>query len=182
MTYEIYRYILFGGAILSGIMLITAVVLFVVLHIPTVIGDLTGANAKKAIESIRNQNTSSGDKTYKSSPVNRERGKLTDRISPSGEIIHDATSAIGGAMATAKISTQEPALDFQPTSETAILSSDAISNDTTALSQRDYSYGETVMLNNEFSNGSTENIFVKSGSVFEIEDEIIFIHTDEVIV
>ena len=65
MTYEIYRYIFFGGAALAGIMLIVAVLLFIFLHIPTVIGDLTGSNARKAIEEIRNQNASSGDKTCK---------------------------------------------------------------------------------------------------------------------
>ena len=78
MTYEIYRYIFLGGAILAGIMFAVSVLVFFLLKIPTVIGDLTGANARKAIENIRNQNESTGDKTYRSSQVNRERGKLTN--------------------------------------------------------------------------------------------------------
>ena len=60
MTYEIYRYIFLGGAILAGIMFAVSVLVFFLLKIPTVIGDLTGANARKAIENIRNQNESTG--------------------------------------------------------------------------------------------------------------------------
>ena len=71
MTYEIYRYIFYGGLILSGLMLAVTVVLFFVLRIPNVIGDLTGANARKAIESIRNQNEQPGAKRHKPSTVNQ---------------------------------------------------------------------------------------------------------------
>ena len=108
MSYEIYRYIFYGGAILAAVMLAVTVLLFFVYKIPTVIGDLTGANARKAIENIRNQNESSGDKLYKTSQVNRERGKLTDKISPSGSLMKDPSGILGGgAMATEKISTQQ---------------------------------------------------------------------------
>ena len=83
MSYEIYYNVFFiGGLVLAGIMLVVSVLLFFLLNIPHVFGDLTGRNARKAIENIRNQNASSGDKLYKTSAVNRERGKLTDKISP----------------------------------------------------------------------------------------------------
>lgn len=169
MSYEIYRYIFYGGAILAAVMLAVTVLLFFVYKIPTVIGDLTGANARKAIENIRNQNESSGDKLYKTSQVNRERGKLTDKISPSGSLMRDPSGILGGgAMATEKISTQElPQVDdttILESNETTVLSS----NETTVLDSA--GAGETTVL-------TTEDV----PAVFQIEYEITFIHTDEVI-
>ena len=107
MTYETYRYIFIGCLCLSILLLVTAVILFFVLHIPNVIGDLSGANAKKAIEHIRNKNESTGEKTYKSSKVNKERGKLTEKISISGRLHKHTTGSLYGAMPTEKISTQK---------------------------------------------------------------------------
>lgn len=160
MSYEIYRYIFYGGAILAGVMLVATVILFFVYKIPTVIGDLTGANARKAIENIRNQNESSGDKLYKTSQVNRERGKLTDKISPSGSLMKDPSGHFAGAMATEKISTQE-----LPPEETTVLD---VANETTVLNTS--GTGETTLLD-----------AVDTPATFQIEFEITFIHTDEVI-
>ena len=130
MTYEIYRYIFIGAAILSGIMAIISVFLFIFLKIPKVIGDLTGSTARKAIEEIRQQNESSGHKTYKTSLVNKERGKLTDKISPSGNLYPAETDPLGGAMATEKIGTEQlnysadytEVLDNTGSEETSVLS------------------------------------------------------------
>ena len=162
MTYDIYRYIFISGAVLAGIMLITSVLLFFLLKIPHVLGDLTGRNARKAIESIRNQNELSGDKLYKTSQVNRERGKLTDKISPSGSLMRDPSGILGGgAMATEKISTQE----LPPESnETTVLD---VASETNVLSAE---AGETTVLD-----APTEI------PVFQIEYEITYIHTEEVI-
>ena len=185
MTYEIYRYIFIGGAILAGILLLVTILLFVFLRIPTVIGDLTGATARKAIENIRNQNEVSGDKTYKSSQVNSERGKLTDKISMSGSLIRNGSGVIGGAMATEKISTQQLPVQTQE-NETTVLSTGG--NETTVLSM---DTGETTVLN--ISAGETDVLSVNSNmgetmvldygqpAIFEIEYEITYIHTDEVI-
>lgn len=169
MSYEIYRYIFYGGAILAAVMLAVTVLLFFVYKIPTVIGDLTGANARKAIENIRNQNESSGDKLYKTSQVNRERGKLTDKISPSGSLMRDPSGVLGGgAMATEKISTQElPQVD-----ETTVLESD----ETTVLSSN-----ETTVLGSAGAGETTVLVAEDTPAVFQIEYEITFIHTDEVI-
>lgn len=170
MTYEIYRYIFLGGAVLAGIMLAVSVLVFFILRIPTVIGDLTGANARKAIENIRNQNESTGDKTYRSSQVNRERGKLTDKISPSGRLVKDPSHSLHGAMRTEKISTQQLSNE-DIVNETTILTGELVGgNETTVLNYKN-SVNETTVLNAQtLSNG------------FEIEYEITYIHTDEVIV
>ena len=163
MTYEIYRYIFFGGAALAGIMLIIAVLLFIFLHIPTVIGDLTASNARKAIEEIRNQNASSGDKTYKSSAVNRGRAKLTDRITESGRLVHNSNDVMGGAMATTKLDTEEL---LESAAETTLLDSTIAENE----QMKTGTAPETSLLSEQ----PQEN-------VFEIEYEITLIHTDEVI-
>lgn len=66
--------------ILSGVFLTTAVVLFVIFKIPSVVGDLSGRNAKKSIERLRKNNEKTGKKSYSSSSVNISRGKLTEAI------------------------------------------------------------------------------------------------------
>ena len=171
MTYEIYRYIFMGGAILAAIMFVVSVLVFFLLRIPTVIGDLTGANARKAIENIRSHNESTGDKTYRTSQVNRERGKLTDKISPSGRLIKDPSHSLHGAMATAKISTQQLTPEDAPASETTVLSGEpgGAASETTLLSNESYA-NETSVLNEQ----PVANAFV-------IEYEITYIHTDEII-
>lgn len=172
MSYEIYRYIFIGAAILCGVMFIVSALLFVFLKIPKVIGDLTGRTAKKAIENIRNQNESSGDKTYKSSLVNKERGKLTDKISPSGRLIKKTTDSLGGAMATEKISTQQLVPD-----ETTVLDS---GNETTVLD----SGNETTVLSGVINNtGNETTVLTHTDTLeeFRIEYEITFIHTNEVV-
>lgn len=156
MTYEIYRYIFIGGAILTGIMFVVSVLVFFLLKIPTVIGDLTGANARKAIENIRSHNESSGDKTYRTSQVNRERGKVTDKISPSGSLINAPSHSLHGAMGTEKISTQQ-------------LCPESGANETTVLTPEN-SASETTVLNDQ-----------TFGNTFVIEYEITYIHTNEVI-
>mgnify|MGYP004474332519 CR=1 FL=1 len=151
MTYDTYRLIFYGGAIACVVMLIVSVILFITLKIPNVIGDLSGRNARKAIENIRKQNEATGEKGYKSSAVNLERGKLTDKISLSGNIKRQE-NVDGFGMPTEKISTSKL--------ETTVLN-DA-SAETTVLSQ--YTAGETTLLNQ-----------------FMVIEEITFIHTNEFI-
>lgn len=173
MTYDIYRYIFFGGAALAALSFLIAVILFFVLKIPSVIGDLTGSTARKAIENIRNQNENSGEKTYKTSAVNRERGKLTDKITSTGTLVKSPTGTMGGAMATTKIGTQQLASEAQQSYETSLLEGNVF-NETTVLSSD--SSGETAILDQSPAGQSSD-----TSTDFVIEYEIIFIHTDEVI-
>lgn len=200
MTYEVYRYVFIGGAILAAIMFIISVILFIVLKIPSVIGYFSGATQRKAIEDMRNQNESTGQKTYKSSAVNKERGKLTDKISQSGSLIKNPSSSIWGAMSTEKISTQR--LEEEAANETTVLGSNETTvlgggNETTVLGS-----SETTVLSgmNETTVLNTSSVEMLSGNmampnetsvlspsmmpigIFEIEYEVTFIHTEEVIV
>ncbi len=171
MTYDVYRYIFIGAAILCGIMFIASVLIFIFLKIPKVISDLSGATARKAIKNIREQNEASGDKGYQVSAFNRARGKLTDKISPSGNVIeqyHIQMAAVG----TTKIETQELA-----TNETAIL--EEYSNTTVLENQ---SAGETSVLSEEYSSGETSVLSQSpNAAMFVVEYDITFIHTNEII-
>lgn len=53
MTYDTYRYIFMIGLALCIFMLLVSVLLFFLLKIPSVIGYLSGATARKAIRNIR---------------------------------------------------------------------------------------------------------------------------------
>lgn len=59
---------------------VLAIVQWFFFKIPTVIGDLSGRNAKKSIELLRKNNEKTGNKSYRTSSVNVARGKLTETI------------------------------------------------------------------------------------------------------
>lgn len=166
MTYDIYRYIFIGAAILCGIMFIVSILVFIFLKIPKVISDLTGATARKAIKNIREQNEASGDKGYKVSAFNEARGKLTDKISPSGNVVQQYQAQMRG-IDTTKISTQE-------------LQVEEHANETTVLDNT--GAGETSVLSEVMTSGETTVLSeATNDSAFTIEYEITFIHTNEII-
>lgn len=167
MTYDIYRYIFIGAAILCGVMFIVSVLVFIFLKIPKVISDLSGATARKAIKDIREQNEKSGDKSYKVSSFNAARGKLTDKISPSGNVIQQYQTQMGLGIDTTKIATQELPIN-QPANETTVLDYQNASQSTDSFEVD--SVGETTVL----SEGTTD-------VDFNVEYEITFIHTNEII-
>ena len=83
MTFEMYRLIFIVSAVLSGAMLLLSVLLFFIFRVPELVGYLSGKTAKKAIESIRNQNLNTGDtdRIYENGRV--ESIAMTDKISTS---------------------------------------------------------------------------------------------------
>lgn len=177
MTYETYRYIFIIAAILAGVMFVVSVILFLFLKIPTVIGDLTGSNARKAIENIRNNNEKTGEKSHGTSKVNRERGKLTDKISSSGHLVNTSVHSIQGEFSTEKIGLQT----FQQTenaNETTVLSAEGTANETTVLGRGN----ETTVLSQEMPANETTVLNAQTSECyFEIEYKIMYIHTDEMI-
>jgi hypothetical protein len=191
MSYDIYRYIFIGAAILGGVMLVVSAVLFFVLKIPKVIGDLSGATARKAIKNIREQNEASGDKAYKASAYNEARGRLTDKISPSGRIVQPQGMQGHGGHGTTKIATQylnDNGEDNQTTvldaaNETTVLGT---ANETTVLDTAN----QTTLLSNrtvdldvpDAEAGVTGQLAPAAEPVlFEIEYEITYIHSNELI-
>lgn len=201
MTYDIYRLIFEIAAIAAGIMLVTAVLLFILLRIPAVIGDLTGSTARKAIEDIRSQNEETGRKTYGPSPVNRARGKITSKMTPSGRIERARTDDMNGAMNTAELPAGAPMVAAAGASdETVVLDTGYASPETEVLDTPVYASDETAVL----GGGSDETVVLNaapyaaaettvlsaqtapqnwqiSNTPFTIEYEITFIHTNEII-
>lgn len=173
MSYEMYRYIFFGALIACGVFFVIAVILFFTLKIPKVISDLTGRTARKAIESIRMQNEQSGDKTYQSSAVNLERGKLTDKISQSGRLMPRDATPFGTGVITEKISTME--LE-QPAGETDVLDQPVGETDVLAPVA-----GETEVLTAVVGETEVLTPMEVPAQAFTVEYEITFIHTTEVI-
>lgn len=157
MTYEQYRMMFLIFAILSAIFFLTAVFLLIYFKIPKIIGDFTGANARKAIQNIRMQNEKSGDKRYKVSAVNRERGKITDKISPSGNLVERPQEAFSTGVITEKIDTSEGEM-------TEVLRQEE--------REKIFTYSDETVLLSEPTSLGTE---------FYVEKEIYFLHTDEFI-
>ncbi len=73
------------GFSFAGIFLITAIFMFIKMNIPAILGDLSGKTVAREIKAMRESNASSGDKRFRPSAVNRERGTLTESVSVSAE-------------------------------------------------------------------------------------------------
>lgn len=79
--------------VLAGVFFALAVFLWFFFKIPGVIGDLNGRTARKSIAKMRENNEKSGKKTYRSSPTNLQRGKLTDTI-PQNTVTSERLAAV----------------------------------------------------------------------------------------
>lgn len=68
------------GFSLAGIAFVAAVLMFIKMNIPAIIGDLSGKTVAREIKAMRDANAASGDKRFRPSKVNLERGTLTDKV------------------------------------------------------------------------------------------------------
>ena len=174
MTYDIYRYIFIGAAIMCGIMLLVTLLLFIMLKIPSVIGDLSGRTAKKAIHDIRQQNMSANtDKIQES--------KLTDKITASGRLIKRSGRRDGTY--TEMISTEKLIEENKlSNNETSVLST---ARETEVLSNNN----ETTVLTPDMNGNVTSELASVTEPLREdnticylnVELDITFVHTDEII-
>lgn len=191
MNYETYRIIFIAAAAASGLMLLTAVVLFFVLKIPSVIGELTGRTARKAIEGIRNQTEQGGaqERGRKLSASGRLQGKVTKKLETENPKGKDAKNTQKLAEEPKKhgkgrASAPETTLLAPETTilapETTILTPE--SNETTILAP---SAGETAQLSASRpsfpSEPTPQPAPQPAGSGFVIEYEITYVHSNEYI-
>ncbi len=120
MSVELLQTLSLVAFIMGGVMFLVAIALFFLFNVPRLYGEVSGATARKAIESIRQQNEVSGNKAYRPSPVNASRGKLTDKITPSGRIeVKDSSMFV--SVGTSKLLDVE---DTGASSETVLLEAD----------------------------------------------------------
>lgn len=172
MSYDTFMLIFYIALGLSVAFFAAAIILFFKLNIISVIGDLSGSTARKAIEDIREHNTATGNKAYNPSPVNRARGKITDKMTKSGrlEALHpDVNTTVGTErFKTSDLGDQTTVLDSD-TQETTVLSAESHpSNETTVLSSQAAVNNDTTVLMSR-----TEDM------IWEIEEDIVFVHTQE---
>lgn len=146
----------------AGICLMMAVIFFIRFKIPSVIGDLSGRNARRSIEQMRKFNEKSGNKSYKPSKTNAGRGKITETMRKAEKRNHlqDDDHPETGLLA-------ENIIKFPTYSETELLDN----HEGTELLQDE---NETVKLNDN-------KIETDEGIPIQILDEVMIIHTDEVI-
>ncbi|MDE5873355.1 MAG: hypothetical protein K2H07_05520 [Lachnospiraceae bacterium] len=84
---DIYNICFYGGLVLAILLLITSVILFVVLKIPRVIGELSGRTARKGIEELKGgtKETSAVSKKEQAKYYNQNSGKIKIREAVSTE-------------------------------------------------------------------------------------------------
>ncbi len=157
--------------VVAGVSLALSVFFWFFFRIPTVIGDLSGKNAKKSIAKARANNEKSGNKSFKPSATNQERGKLTETMAGlTPETNHKPKS---------NVKKKVPKNNGNFNDETDILSSNksvgALGSETTGLLNESE---ETTLLAETTKTPAPERVGSK---VLNILEEIVYIHTDEVI-
>ena len=164
MTYEMYRYIFVIAAVLCGVMFGVSVLLFFLLKIPAVIGNLSGSTARKSIRTIEEKSSWKENGTNDPDENWKSRGRLTDKISPSGRV--QPLPHMTGQMdiITTKIATQR--MTSMPQSEETVVLTEKTASDITTQLENVQSCGETTLLEE---------------AEFEIELDITYIHTDEIV-
>ena len=158
----------------AGVCLVLAVFFFVFFKIPTVIGDLSGRNARKSIARMRATNEKTGAKSYKESKTNVERGKLTDTIPDFGKAKKNTPEADYGKPETGLLAENKAvSLESEETGmldeATGILESEA----TGLLIDENATAPLDIQTNKAFAR--------TGGKKLEMIEEVMFIHTDEVI-
>lgn len=130
-------YIAFAGAVVC---LILAVILFIKFKTPTVIGDLSGKNAKKAIQQMRETNSQKGNPAFKPGKKNEKHKKLTEELTFKKkenvtEAIRPETGLLKETMAAESSSDETELLVSE---ETAILGNvtESLENETEILTQQ----------------------------------------------
>lgn len=172
-TAEILSLVSLISYILAGICLVLAVFFWFFFKIPGVIGDLSGRTARKSIEKMRQANERTGNKSYRASATNAARGKLTDTMQHSSKL------------KKAKVPPQEPAESADGRPETGLLvenKADAVITDETAA----LDLGETtgMLIDDEATmalNVEAAPARRSGGKKLTMIEEVILIHTDEVI-
>ena len=80
---NVYEICFYGGLVLAILLLIAAIVLFIVLKIPKVIGELTGSAAKKAMKEMQDGTASPGSVEERTGKI-LQHGKWKDHCERSG--------------------------------------------------------------------------------------------------
>ncbi|MBR6780403.1 MAG: hypothetical protein IKM24_05230 [Clostridia bacterium] len=164
-----------------------AVVLFFWLGIPSVIGDLSGRTAKKAIQKARQSNESSGSKSFRPSEANAARGKLTSTMQHErrndGKTVKTAQQPSQAKKETAKKAKQKK----ETASRKAVsLADEMVETGLLSTAKAQFVGEETeiiVMQDVKWEQEGTQTERLERGEKIRLTlvEEIMLIHTSEVI-
>lgn len=180
MTVELLHTLATVSFLLAGILLFVTVLLFFVLKIPEVYGDLSGRTAKKAIENIRQRNEQ--QEKNGQNEIGEKRVGKTDKISPSGRLLsHTGKLAVGPK--TEKIPTNCLTEDKKNSQETVLLQPEGSSpGETTLLQSEESDVGETTLLQSQDNDFGETTVLSETQSIYGIEYEITFMESKEIII
>ena len=165
---EILSVISIISLVLACVCLVLAVIFFVRFKIPSVIGDLSGRNARRSIEQMRQTNMKGGDRSFRSSQTNIERGKLTETMHNTGmegqqhNRSADETQETEILAETGSYATADPTELLVDENATELLADENV----------------TAPLNPENQKPAEEKKRGRKISI-ELSEEIMFVHTEE---
>lgn len=174
-TVELLKLLSTISFVVAGVCLVLAAFFWFFFKIPNVIGDLSGRTARKSIAKMRAANEKTGVKSYKESKTNAERGKLTGTMPDSGKLKNKkATPPANGQPETGLLADNKAeGIESEATGvldeETSILGSE-----TTGLLIDE---NATAPLDAP----AHKQVARVGGKKIEMLEEVMFIHTDEVI-
>lgn len=151
----------------AGVCLVLAIFFWFFFKIPTVIGDLSGRTARKSIAKMRAANEKTGAKSYKESKTNAERGKLTGTMPDSGKLKKKKDVPDDGKPETGLLA--DNMVESLDSEATGILGSE-----TTGLLIDE---NATAPLDSP----THKQVARTGGKKLDIIEEVMIIHTDEVI-
>lgn len=143
--------------------LVLAIFLWFFFKIPNIIGDLSGRTARKSIAKMRAANEKTGSKSYRESKANAERGKLTETIPV---MQTDTTSTLDNNRLETGL------LNENRTERIESKATDMLKSETTGLLVNDKAM-PNVSVQNSIAKADKKELIIL--------EEVILIHTDEVI-
>lgn len=178
-TAEILSLISTISFVIAAISFVLAAFFWFYFKIPSVIGDLSGRTAKKSIARMRASNERAGGQGYKPSAANASRGKLTVTMQHSRGLVADSKKK--PATAPKK---KAPAGDVMP--ETGLLATNqAVVADGQQTDLLEGSEATGLLVDEDATASLHEEpkapVKRTGGKKLTMLDEVMLIHTDEVI-
>lgn len=162
---------------IAAVAFITAVVLFIKFKIPSVIGDLSGKNARRSIEQMRSYNEKTGDKKYRPSKVNEQRGKITAPM-PVENGSGDEERPDTGLLDENK--NMEETMPLTEETESLVEETAKLEEETVALGEQAALSGQKNMTE-RLDKIPEATMPLRQREPVQLLEEILLVHTDEVI-
>lgn len=156
----------------AGICLVIAAILFWRFKIPSVIGDLSGRNARKSIEQLRRSGEEGKTKPHSPGKTNLERGKLTETMKG----IRKKKEKTEKLQARAEETTLLANTERMAEETTLLAGTEKMAEETTLLTDTEKMAEETTLLNEPEQTGALPQ---GGRAVLEMLDEILLVHTSE---